>query len=218
MIWWPFWSILVHFGAPHGQPHNPSPSNFYEVIKGKYHTHQELWNVTSPTLLAQFVQEILIKHGQFPLVRMDKSYHHLPCRKKSIFLKKRWGKYFIGAGSWLTRMPTKKKWGETVSDKPNNLAVPWVKIDKSYPHLPSSKKSIFLKKRYRKYFIEAGSWFSHMPPKKKWRETVSDKPNNLAVIWMACKGKRIWHNERSGKQTYSEDIMQFLKKYLFFTF
>ena len=122
----PFWSILVHFGAPHGQPHHPSPSNFYEVIKDKYHTHQELWNATSPTLLAQFVQEILIKHGQFPLVKMDKSYHHLPCRKKSIFLKKRWGKYFIGAGSWLTRMPTKKKWGETVSDKPNNLAVPWV--------------------------------------------------------------------------------------------
>ena len=35
-------TILVHFGAPHGQPHDPSPSNFYEVIKDKYHTHQEL--------------------------------------------------------------------------------------------------------------------------------------------------------------------------------
>ena len=55
---------------------------------------------------------------------------------------------------------------------------------KSYHHLPCSKKSIFLKKRYGKYFIEAGSWFTHMPPKKKWRETVSDRPNNLVVPWM----------------------------------
>ena len=23
-----------------------------------------------------------------------------------------------------------------------------------------------------------------MPPKKKWRETVSDRPNNLVVPWM----------------------------------
>ena len=26
-------------------------------------------------------EEILIIHGQFPWVKMDKSYHHLPCRK-----------------------------------------------------------------------------------------------------------------------------------------
>ena len=24
MLWWQFWCILVHFGAPHVQPHNPS--------------------------------------------------------------------------------------------------------------------------------------------------------------------------------------------------
>ena len=41
-----------------------------------------------------------------------------------------------------------------------------------------------------------------MPPKKKWRGTVSDKPNNLAVIWMACKGKRIWRWTKDGKITF----------------
>ena len=29
MLWWPFWSILVHFGAHHGRPHDPSSSNFH---------------------------------------------------------------------------------------------------------------------------------------------------------------------------------------------
>ena len=118
MKWWPFWPILVHFGAPHGRPHDPSPSILYEVIKDVYPTHQELQNATSPTFLAQFVQKILMKHGPFPWAKVGKSYHHLPCRKKSIFLKKRYGKYFIEACSWFTHMPPKKKWREMISDKP----------------------------------------------------------------------------------------------------
>ena len=56
-------------------------------------------------------------------IKPTTTYH---VEKKSISLKKRYGKYLIEAGSWLTRMPTKKKWGETVSDKPNILTVPWV--------------------------------------------------------------------------------------------
>ena len=54
------WIHLVHFGAPHGRPHNPSSSNFHQVIKDMYPMHQELLTATSPTFLAQFVQEILI--------------------------------------------------------------------------------------------------------------------------------------------------------------
>ena len=60
MLWWPFGSILVHFGAPHGRPHNPSSSYFHQVIEDMYPMHQELLNATSPTILAQFIQEILI--------------------------------------------------------------------------------------------------------------------------------------------------------------
>ena len=114
MISWPFWWILVHFGAPLEQPHDPSPSNFQEVINDMYPMHQGLQNATSPTFKAQFVQEILIKHMQFPWVKMDKSYHHLPCRKKTIFLEKHYGKYFIEAGyGWntcLLRKRAEKRW------------------------------------------------------------------------------------------------------------
>ena len=58
-------TILVHFGAPHGQPHHPSVMKLYEVIKDMHPLHQELSNTLSPTLLAQFFQEILILHGPF---------------------------------------------------------------------------------------------------------------------------------------------------------
>ena len=58
-------TILVHFGAPHGQPHHPSVMKFYEVIKYMHPTHQEASNAPSPILLAYFVQKILILHGPF---------------------------------------------------------------------------------------------------------------------------------------------------------
>ena len=36
MLFWPLWSILVHFGAFHGGPHIPSVLNFLQVIKEMY--------------------------------------------------------------------------------------------------------------------------------------------------------------------------------------
>ena len=60
MIFCPLWSILVHFGALHGQPHDPSVLNLHQVIEDIYPMHQELSNATSPTFLAQFVHEIMI--------------------------------------------------------------------------------------------------------------------------------------------------------------
>ena len=92
----PYWSILVDFGAPHGQPHYPSPSHLTTYM---YPTPQELLNATIPTFLAQFVQEILIQHGPLPWVKVEKSYHHLPCSKKLFFLKNHFRSYFNEAGS-----------------------------------------------------------------------------------------------------------------------
>ena len=63
MLFLPLCSILVHLGALHGHPHDPHDPhvlNFHQVIKDMYPTHQELSNTTSPTFLAQFIQEILI--------------------------------------------------------------------------------------------------------------------------------------------------------------
>ena len=51
------WSFLVHFGALHERPHDTSVLDFHSV---NVSTHQELLHLTSPTFLAQFVQEILI--------------------------------------------------------------------------------------------------------------------------------------------------------------
>ena len=48
-------------------------------------------------------------------------------------------------------------------------------VGKSYHHLPESKKSIFLQKHSEKYFSEGGSAFTHMLPKKNWREIASDR-------------------------------------------
>ena len=73
-------TILVPFGAPHGRPHNPSSSNFHQVIKDLYPMHQELLNATSPTILAQFIKEILILHSPLPWVKGE---------KKSIFRTKK---------------------------------------------------------------------------------------------------------------------------------
>ena len=53
-------SFVVHFGALHGQPHDPSVMNLHQVIEDIYTMHQELSNATSPPFLAQFVQEIMI--------------------------------------------------------------------------------------------------------------------------------------------------------------
>ena len=77
MIWRPFWCLLVHFGALRGPPHDPSVSKFHQVIKIMYPTHQEFISVTNPTFLDQ---DILIQQGPFPWVKVEKSYHHLPCR------------------------------------------------------------------------------------------------------------------------------------------
>ena len=63
---------------------------------------------------------------------MAKSYHHLPCSKKSIFLKERLGKYFIKVGSAFTNMPPQKKGRETVSDKPNKSGF----LDGMHPIIP----------------------------------------------------------------------------------
>ena len=51
--------------------------------------------------------------------KVAKFYHHLPCSKKSIFLNKHSGKYFIEVGSAFAHMPPQKKGRETVSDKQN---------------------------------------------------------------------------------------------------
>ena len=71
------WCLLVHFGALRGPPHDPSVSKFHQVIKIMYPTHQEFISTTNPTFLDQ---DILIQQGPFPWVKVEKSYHHLPCR------------------------------------------------------------------------------------------------------------------------------------------
>ena len=77
--------ILVHFGAPHGQPHHPSVMKLYEVIKDMHPMHQELSNTLSPNLLAQFVQDLT---WALFMGKVGKSYYYLPCSKKSIFCQK----------------------------------------------------------------------------------------------------------------------------------
>ena len=77
---WPLLPILVHFCALHGQPHSLSGLNYHQVINDMYPTHQKLLNPTSPTFLAHFVTEPLIKHGLFPWIKVDKSHHHQPYR------------------------------------------------------------------------------------------------------------------------------------------
>ena len=73
----PFWSIFVHFMG------NPTASLDWIFIKSSMicilHIKSFL-NPTSPTFLAQFVTEPLIKHGLFPWIKVDKSHHHQPYR------------------------------------------------------------------------------------------------------------------------------------------
>ena len=75
------------------------------------------------------------------------------------------------------------------------------KVGKSYHHLPCSKKSIFLKKRSWKYFIEAVSAFTHMPPKKNWRETASVRPKTKSKTWRF----RGWHVSNGNGDDYDND-------------
>ena len=41
MLWWLFWSILVHFDAPHGQPHNPSVTGTNTFPLSSVHSTQK---------------------------------------------------------------------------------------------------------------------------------------------------------------------------------
>ena len=53
MVQWPFWCILVHFGALRERLHHLSVLNLHQVVKNMFPTYQELLNATNSTFLSQ---------------------------------------------------------------------------------------------------------------------------------------------------------------------
>ena len=70
MLWCPFWAILGHFGAPHGQPHHPSMtgSDSYPLLS--VHLTQEWIMIVTrdkfeTLLLSHAMVTVLVHFGPF---------------------------------------------------------------------------------------------------------------------------------------------------------